>query len=129
MPSAAEPTSKISPKGEIDSVLDIVLPDVMNQMAWMINGNAHDKGFYDEPRLFSTSIALIHSELSEALEADREGTMSTKIPGFSGVTEELADAVIRILDTACEENLLLGEAILAKHRYNLTRPRKHGKAY
>lgn len=74
-------------------------------------------------------IALMHSELSEALEADRKSLSAEHIEGFTGVEEELADAVIRILDFAGHHNLRLGEAIAAKMQYNLTRPFMHGKKY
>ena len=74
-------------------------------------------------------IALMHSELSEALEADRKDLPSDHIEGFTGVEEELADTVIRILDFAGHHQLRLGEAIIAKLQFNLSRPYKHGKAY
>lgn len=74
-------------------------------------------------------IALMHSELSEALEADRKDLPSDKIDGFSGVEEELADCVIRILDFCGKHELRLGEAIAAKLQHNLGRPHMHGKAY
>jgi NTP pyrophosphatase (non-canonical NTP hydrolase) len=78
----------------------------------------------------AAKIALIHSELSEALEADRKGIEADdKIPEFSGLEAELADTVIRILDLAGRHELRLGEAIVAKMIFNLSRERKHGKAY
>lgn len=52
------------------------------------------KGFHDNPRPFGTAITLMHSELSEALEAWREHEPDQR------VAEELADCVIRIADTA-----------------------------
>lgn len=77
-----------------------------------------------------TKIALMHSELSEALEADRKGILSDdKIPAYSGLEAELADAVIRILDFAGRHNLRLGEAMIEKLAFNTSRPYKHGKAY
>lgn len=92
--------------------------------------NATEKGFWDDPKPFSESIALMHSELSEALEADRHGDpKSDHIPEFTGREEELADAVIRILDVSAHHGLRLGKAVLAKMAYNASRPRKHGKAY
>ena len=75
-------------------------------------------------------IALMHSELSEALEADRKAiTSDDKIPAYNGLEAELADTVIRILDFSGRHNLRLGEAIIEKLAFNTTRPFKHGKAY
>lgn len=86
-----------------------------------------EKGFYEKPSEFGTQVALMHSELSEALEAARTGDgPSEKIPEFSGVEEEMADAVIRIIDACQYRNLRLGQAILAKLAYNANRPHKHG---
>ena len=77
----------------------------------------------DEPR----RVALVHSEISEVLEAIRVGNPpSAKIPEFSSVEEELADAVIRICEWAYTYNYRLGEAIAAKMKYNETRPKQHG---
>jgi len=74
-------------------------------------------------------IALMHSELSEALEADRKDLPSDKIDGFSGIEEEFADCMIRIMDYAGKHGLRLGEAIAAKLQHNLQRPFMHGKGY
>lgn len=75
-------------------------------------------------------IALIHSELSECLDALRHGNPpSEHIPEFSAVCEELADTVIRVCDYAGGRGHPLGEAIIAKLAFNKTRPHKHGKFF
>lgn len=79
-------------------------------------------GFWPNSRSFGECIALIHSELSEALESDRIGNNTH-------IAEELADAVIRIMDLAESRNINLYAAMLFKHEKNLERPYKHGKLY
>jgi NTP pyrophosphatase (non-canonical NTP hydrolase) len=66
-------------------------------------------------------IALIHSELSEALEADRKNLMDDKLPHRNGLEVELADAVIRIFDMAGGLGLDLGGALAEKLVYNMSR--------
>lgn len=66
-------------------------------------------------------IALMHSELSEALEAIRKDLNDSHLPHRKGVEVELADTVIRIFDYAGARNLDLGEAIFEKLIYNASR--------
>lgn len=66
-------------------------------------------------------IALMHSELSEALEGARKDATSDKIEGFTAVEEELADTLIRLFDFAGAAKLRLGEAFVAKMVYNAQR--------
>lgn len=91
------------------------------------HANARAKGWHDTPREDGTMIALMHSELSEALEAMRRGNpASKKIPAFSHVEEELADVVIRIMDFAGLHGLDIGGAIEAKMAMNEGRSYRHG---
>lgn len=89
---------------------------------------ATDAGWYVDPasgkpveRNFGEVIALMHSELSEALEAARKGLMDEKLPERDGREVELADCVIRIFDTCAALGLDLPGAIIEKNRYNRQR--------
>lgn len=46
---------------------------MINELAKQAYKNAKDKGFYDNKRSIAEALCLIHSEVSEALEADRAG--------------------------------------------------------
>lgn len=67
-------------------------------------------------------LCLVHSEISEALEGYRKDLMDTHLPGRKMIEVELADAVIRVFDTAAGLGLDLGGAIQEKLLYNQTRP-------
>ncbi len=67
-------------------------------------------------------IALMHSELSEALEAHRKSLKDDKLPQYPGVAVEFADCIIRILDAAIGlGHSNIGEILVEKLRYNVSR--------
>jgi hypothetical protein len=93
---------------------------------------AHDTatsaGWYKDPvtgedikRNFGEVVAVMHSELSEALEADRKCLMDDKLQHRDGREVEFADCIIRILDTAAAMGLDVAGALIEKNRYNRQR--------
>jgi hypothetical protein len=103
-----------------------IIAEVLNETARICRAEA-DKWYHDpltgELLLLNHGerFALMHSEISEAMEAHRKGLMCEKLPEFTGTEEELADALIRILDYCGDNNLRIGEAFVAKMKYNRNR--------
>lgn len=85
--------------------------------------------FWDGERNKGEMIALMHSELSEALEALRKDANDDKIPQYLGEEAELADAVIRVMDYDAGFSLRIAEAIIDKLVFNAGREPKHGKKF
>lgn len=95
-----------------------------------VHANVRAKGFWDKERNRGELLMLIVSELAEALEYLRHGSpASDHISEFSGVEEEMADVVIRVMDLAGGLHLRLAEAIVAKMAFNEAREHKHGKQF
>lgn len=117
----------------------------LNFASFQVHENAKEKGFYDEEKNTGEMIALMHSELSEALEADREGKYcdvdvnilmiqdedfffveSYKQSVKGTFEEEMADIVIRVMDMCAFKGIDLESHIAAKMRFNKCRSYNHG---
>jgi len=97
------------------------------EMQGEVHSNAKAHGWWEGDRSDGELIALQHAELSECLEALRDGNPdSVKIPGHCHAVEEMADAVIRIMDHCEARGWNLFKAIAAKHEFNKGREYKHG---
>lgn len=127
----------------------------ISELQKVVHQNAKDKGFYDNPNQnFGEKCMLIVSEVSEALEAHRKNKFAdferfeTNYGGAANwmtsedwkrhrfeadvkdtVEDELADALIRILDLAGWLNIDLERHVALKIEYNAGRERLHGKSY
>ena len=123
----------------------------VNELVRLAHENAVKHGFWEKPPEFGTSVALIHSELSEALEEMRAGnrvrpgaptppvyysgggyiaTLPTAVCHKpEGYATKLADAVIRIADLCGHLDIDLAAVIREKMEYNATRPKMHGKKF
>ena len=89
----------------------------------LCHSTAKEKGWWDFERSDGELIALMHSELSEALEAMRNEL------GREAIAEELADCCIRIFDYCGAHDIDLEKALIKKISYNKTRPYRHGKKF
>lgn len=101
----------------------------INILSDHIHANAVKKGFWQDNQInfgdlggIPTRLMLIVSEVSEAMEADRNGDKEN-------LAEELADIIIRTLDLSYSLNINIGKTIIDKHLINMKRSYKHGKRY
>lgn len=112
----------------------------LNDLAKDIHATAKEKGWHEEgdsSDRIPTLLALVHSEVSEALEAYRcwgKKDISDFIPNMEeryngkpeGFPSELADVTIRVLDICALYDIDIQAAIGLKMAYNKTRPYRHG---
>lgn len=104
----------------------------ISEMVTRAYANSLEKGWHDEPRSALEALALIHSEVSEAVEAcrDPDHYLTETWTGTGGKPEglasELADVVIRVGDLCGELGIDLEAEIERKMRFNSTRPHRHG---
>ena len=118
----------------------------LNDSAKTILNNNIEKGFNNPNYNVGELLMLVTSELGEALESHRKGKFSdweffyndaSKIGDIESFKlhikdtfeDEIADAVLRLLDLSARLNIDLEKHINAKVEFNKTRPYLHGKNY
>lgn len=123
----------------------------LTELSKKIHAGNVERGFYEHPATFPDRCMLIVSEIAEAVEAHREGRTTWKgyvsqaqnmaetdndnfAPYFrtyvkDTVEDEIADAIIRLLDLSGYMGIDIDAHVAAKLAYNATRGIRHGKAY
>jgi NTP pyrophosphatase (non-canonical NTP hydrolase) len=124
----------------------------LNELSKKIHAGNVKRGLYDHPATFPDRCMLIVSEIAEAVEAHRENRMAEdgaarhivlkmaemEMNVFSEyfrslvkdtVQDEIADAIIRLLDLSGYMEIDIDAHVAAKLAYNATRGIRHGKAY
>lgn len=110
--------------------------DTIRSMSVEVHENARAKGFHpaaeSEAQYIAQACANIHSEVSEFWEAHRKHQLDEPCDKYGDGCplacgeEELADILIRVLDTARRLKIDIGRAVAIKHQYNTCRPYRHG---
>ncbi len=122
--------------------------DEIHTMQLCVYGVNAQNGWYDKDRTFGEDVALLHSEVSEMLEAFRTNGLkdvtekSCKTFDHShpatleqlefhkckpeGVGSEAADVLVRLLDTCERYGIDLVSEFWRKLEYNATRGYRHG---
>ncbi len=119
----------------------------LNPCADYIFQNNKGKGFWDKERNVGELLMLVTSELGEAMEAHRKGRFADWKQADENVSmggdweanfkshikdtfeDEIADAIIRLLDLSAGLGIDIERHIVEKVKYNQSRPRLHGKNY
>ncbi len=126
----------------------------LNELADKVHDLAKEKGWYDPPKSFTEALMKVVGELSEAEDEYAHGNEIAEVyfnndiygkheypsndavapdinfPGTylkpEGIPVELADVLIRLLDTCAYYGIDIDSAVKLKHDYNKNRSYRHG---
>ena len=114
------------------SDVDLATDYGLDVLSAILHETAIEKGFWDNPKnfdVFGNKLALVHSEVTEVLEAIR------KNKGSEEIVEEMVDILIRTLDLYASMrnggfvNHSLDEILFKKMEKNKARPKLHGNLF
>lgn len=91
----------------------------LNDLAKDNHQNSIEKGWYEPEPTVPELLCMIHSEVSEVVDAYRNGRDDE-------IGEELADIILRTLDLSAHMEIDIHSTVLNKLEYNKTRPYRHG---
>ena len=112
--------------------IELVTDYGLDVLSALLHETAIEKGFWDKPKnfdVFGNKLALIHSEVTEVLEAMRKNKGSEKI------VEEMVDILIRTLDLYASMRNggfvehSLDEVLFKKMEINKDRAKLHGNLF
>jgi NTP pyrophosphatase (non-canonical NTP hydrolase) len=113
----------------------------INLLAEMVHKLAWEKGWHDQKEdenfFIERTCNNLHDEISELHEAWRNNSLhsfcdkaelmrSCGIKPLTYLEEELADIIIRTLDSCIKLGVDISSAIERKHKFNTFRPIRHG---
>jgi NTP pyrophosphatase (non-canonical NTP hydrolase) len=127
MPTSKRKVKKVTP----------AIAKALNTLAAHVYGVAKKSGFHSRKPNIGNYVSNLHGEVSEFWEAYRKSALYKKcdksakceemgLGPLSCGEEELADILIRVLDTAKALHIDIGAAVLIKDAYNQTRAFRHG---
>lgn len=112
----------------MDNITATILARGIREATFHCHKASVDAGWYSDPatgerkdRILCEMTALMHNDLSDAMDGERKGLMDDHLPHRKMAEVKLADALIRIFDYAGYCGFDIGGAVVEKMAYNARR--------